>query len=247
MHTVTFSIAGFGAWAPGVETPEAWHAWGKAPWRIVPGAEPGVKAMPAMLRRRAGVFGKMSLQAAYECLGEQGGVPTVFASRHGEVQRAVELLTQLAGGELLSPTAFGMAVHNATAGLFSIARTDRASHIAVAAGESTLEHAVIEACGLLADGAPAVLVVMGDCPLPEVFEPFADCDEQPYAFAWLLTADGPQRMELGWHAPEGVAAAGRDAMPGGLAVLRYFLNGEVGEALERAADGRAWRWKWHAA
>jgi hypothetical protein len=61
---------------------------------------------------------------------------------------------------------FGLAVHNASAGLFSIARADRANHIALAAGPATIEHAVIEACGLLADGAPMVLLVACDAPLP---------------------------------------------------------------------------------
>ena len=114
---VSFSIARHAAWAPGLTTAEEWAQWAQAPFAIAAGAEPGVKMMPPMLRRRAGPLGKMALEVAYQCLDGRSDVPSVFCSRHGEVARAVDLLTDLAHGEPLSPTAFGMAVHNATADL----------------------------------------------------------------------------------------------------------------------------------
>lgn len=187
---VTFSIARHAYWAPGLTTLAAWTQWAQAPVAapIILGEEPGVKAMPPMLRRRAGFFGKMALEVAYECLDGRTDVPVVFCSRHGEVARAVELLSDLARGEPLSPTAFSMSVHNAHVGLLTIARKDRANHIALAAGGATIEHAVIEACGLLADGSASVLLVACDAPLPELFMPFRDGVEQAHAWAWLLTA-----------------------------------------------------------
>ncbi|WP_371866180.1 beta-ketoacyl synthase chain length factor [Duganella radicis] len=220
-----------------MSTPEAWAAWAQAPHGIAAGEEPGVKAMPAMLRRRAGFLGKMALEVAYECLDGRGDIPTVFCSRHGDVARAVELLADLARGEALSPTAFGMAVHNAIPGLFTIARGDRANHIALAAGAASIEHAVIEACGLLADGAPAVLLVACDCPLPELFAPFRDCEEQPYAWAWLMTAAEGDVVSLDWTASDEAPSAG---MSGGLRVAAFQL-GEA-RAMERC-DGRL-RWRW---
>src|SRR4051812_15398442 len=114
MHPIglTFSIAAHSAWAPGITTPQEWDRWTQAPFRIGEGPDPALGAMPAMLRRRAGFLGKMALEVAYRCLDGRTGIPTVFCSRHGEVTRAVELLGELAAGEALSPTAFGLAVHN---------------------------------------------------------------------------------------------------------------------------------------
>lgn len=201
--------------------------------------------MPAMLRRRAGFLGKMALEVAYACLDGRTGIPTVFCSRHGEVGRAVDLLAQLAAGEALSPTGFGLAVHNASAGLFSIARTDRANHIALAAGAASVEHAVIEACALLADGAPQVLLVAYDCPLPAPLEGFEDCDEQPYAFAWLMTPAGAEVFSLSLEAAgQGAAAdAGPDlqgSAPAALEVLRFQLNGAARH--EHTAGAQRWTW-----
>lgn len=239
---VTFSIARHAQWAPGLTTPDAWVQWARAavPAPIVPGEEPGVKAMPPMLRRRAGFFGKMALEVAYECLDGRTDVPTVFCSRHGEVARALELLTDLARGEPLSPTAFSMSVHNANVGLLTIARKDRANHIALAAGGATIEHAVIEACGLLADGAPMVLLVACDAPLPELFLPFRDVEEQAHAWAWLLTAPAADPLNLCWSASADAAATD---LPGGLAAARFHLGGAP--AMERC-DGRL-RWRWSRA
>ncbi|MYN18453.1 3-oxoacyl-ACP synthase [Rugamonas sp. FT107W] len=234
---VSFSISRHAAWAPGLSGPEAWERWAQAPFAIEAGAEPGVKAMPAMLRRRAGFLGKMALEVAYQCLDGRTDIPTVFCSRHGEVARSLELLSDLARGEPLSPTAFSMSVHNAIAGLLSIARGDRANQLALAAGAATIEHAVIEACGLLADGASEVLLVACDCPLPELFAPFQDCEEQPYAWAWLLTPAADDAISLNWTASAEAPSAG---MPGGLEVARFQLRGA--RRLERC-DGRL-RWSW---
>jgi beta-ketoacyl synthase-like protein len=196
-----------------------------------------------MLRRRAGFLGKMALETAYQCLGKVIDVPTVFSSRHGEASRSVELLSDLAKGLPLSPTSFGLSVHNATAGLFSIARTDHASNCAIAAGKSSVEHAVIEACGLLAEGEPRVLLVVYDCPLPAVYSIYQDCREQPFAWAWLLQPPGDEVVSLTWSRAWEATAWSSDDLPPGLAVLRFVLLKEL--AFERTCDGRRWLWGRH--
>lgn len=238
INEVAFSIARHAAWAPGVTSSDAWAAWADAPWPLEMGEEPKVAAMPAMLRRRAGFLGRMALEVAYDCVGGQADVPTVFCSRHGEVARSIELLSDLARGEPLSPTAFGLAVHNASAGLFSIARADRANHVALAGGTATVEHAVIEACGMLADGAASVLLVACDAPLPELFAAFEDCDEQPWAFAWLMTAADANPLRLSWQGAAQMDDATRT--PGGLDVLRF----QLGAAPALVRDTGAMRWTW---
>jgi hypothetical protein len=243
-QAVRFSIASDAAWAPGVETREAWLAWANHGFRIGAGSEPPVRAMPAMQRRRAGLLGKMALEVAYQCLGDRTGVPTVFCSRHGEVSRSVELLAELANGEPLSPAAFSLSVHNATGGLFSIARGDRAGNIALSARDSTIEHGIIEACGLLADGEAAVLLVAYDCPLPALYAEFQDCDEQPYAWAWLIEPPRHDVISLGWSTTAESPTPAVDQTPAGLDILRFLLRGD--RTLQRRCGNRLWQWSRHA-
>jgi hypothetical protein len=240
---VSFSIARHSAWAPGLDSAQAWAAWAAAPFSISGRNEPAVRDMPAMQRRRAGFLGKMALEVAYQCAAGDTGMPTVFCSRHGEVARAIELLSELDSESTVSPTGFGLAVHNASAGLFSIARQDQANHVALAAGASTVEHAVIEACGLLADGARSVLLVAYDNRLPELFAEFEEYDEQPHAWAWLMVPAAEQALRLSWS----TTTDGRHdvpaptvSMPASLAILRFLL--QRAPQYERVDGNRRWRW-----
>ncbi len=241
---VRFSIASLAAWAPGVETPDTWLAWSRGDLSLKRGGEPALRAMAPMLRRRAGFLSKMALEVAYRCLDKKTNVPMVFCSRHGESVRSVGLLSDLANGALLSPTSFSLSVHNAAAGLFSIARLDHAASTALAAGRSSVEHAVIEACGLLSEGEPEVLLVVCDCPLPPVYADFEDCHEQPFAWAWLLGPPAEEFCALSWRASEESDAHKPERLPGGLEILRFLLRRDP--ALERVCDRRRWLWTHHA-
>jgi hypothetical protein len=242
-HGVSFSIVSQAAWAPGIDTPEAWAEWAKEPYAFSSNVEPAVVQMPAMLRRRAGFLGKMALEVAYRCLEGRSGVPTVFCSRHGDVARAVGLITDLVQDSALSPTSFGLAVHNASAGLFSIARADQSNHLALSAGTSTVEYGVIEACSLLADGAPMVMLVVYDDFLPAVFAEFKDCLEQPHAWAWLMVPASASEdvMHLSWSACHEVKVTNPDSLPASLEILRFQFSDE--KILQRVTDQHRWCWK----
>jgi Beta-ketoacyl synthase, N-terminal domain len=239
-NQVQFSIASHAAWAPGLTSQAAWQEWARSPFVITGDEQAPVAAMPSMLRRRAGFLGKMALEVAYQCVAGQRNIPTVFCSRHGDVARGMELLTNAVQSEPLSPTNFGLAVHNANAGLFSIARQDQASHAAMAAGTWTVEHGVIEACGLLADGAKSVLLVVVDTKLPELYSSFADSAEQPHAWAWQMVPAAEHAVRLSWTASANGSEPTSDAMPGSLAVWQFYVNGST--SLERPASRCVWRW-----
>lgn len=237
---IQFSIAAWAAWAPGVETPEAWLEWSLGGRQIAGDSEPALGAMAPMLRRRAGVLDRMALEVAYRCLGDRRDVPGIFCSRHGEAARSVDLLTDLAKGLPLSPTGFGLSVHNAAGGLFSIARQDRAASSALAAGASSVEHAVIEACGLLADGAPEVLLVVYDRPLPKIYASFDDRHAQPHAWAWLMQAPANDVVALSWSAPPPAPTEVVAELSPGLEILRFYLRQD--RRLQRHCQRHNWLW-----
>ena len=205
---------------------------------------PALREMPALLRRHAGALGRLACDVAYRALAGAVDVPLVFCSRHGEVARSVELLTQLAHDAPVSPTTFGLSVHSATPGLFSIARRDRANIIGLAAGEASAAHGVIEACGLLADGADQVLLVVADAVMPEVYRAFDDVQPVPYAWAWLLAPADTHALSLAWDMAPAVVTQGAPLrLPAALEVLRFLLRGDV-ELVHQAGSHR-WRWTRH--
>lgn len=240
---VSFSISEYAAWAPGIETPEAWMAWARSPLPICADSEPDIKHVPPMLRRRASFLGRMALESAYRCVGENKNVPAIFCSRHGEFSRSLEMLSDLAKGNQLSPTSFGLSVHNAIGALFSIARTEKVNNIALAGGLVSVETAVVEACALLADGEPRVLLVVYDCPLPHSFTCFQDVDEQPYSWAWLMEPAGENLVSLEWSDAAESSPAETDSLPPGLQIFRSYLLGE--DKLNRVYGRQRWSWNWN--
>jgi hypothetical protein len=246
--SVSFSIARWSAWAPGLESACAWQAWARPCREPVSGVGAAfvgpvsakIREFPALLGRRASRSDRAGLRAALDCMhGLPGPVSTVFASRHGEVHRSVELLEALARAEALSPMAFSLSVHNAAAGLFSIGREDRSASTSVAAGRDSLPMALLEACGVLAEGAPRVLVVAHDEPVPVPFEPYLD-ESAPHAgAAFLLEARGPSRFLLDYLEPEPPVNAPEGHL---IALLRFLWDDERTELRINHAQ-RSWRWR----
>ena len=139
----------------------------------------------------------------------------------------------------LSPTQFGLSTHNAIPAQYSIARGLIGNLVVVSAGQASAEAAVIEAQGLLADGAPSVLVVVFDNAAPDAYVAFADEPETLYAWAWKLV---PARTGLPTLSlRHGAALPSQHGLPHGLDVLRFFLADAP--ALPLAGDGG---WTRHA-
>lgn len=188
---------------------------------------PELKTIPPMLRRRLNRTARIALHTATECLSGQSHVPMVFASRNGETPRSVQLLAQLMQNEQLSPTDFGLSVHNATGGLFTIARGDTASCSSLASGKETMPHAVIEAVLQLQE-APAVLLVLSEDILPQPFIGFADETQHTFACSLLITRTQSDGECLQLHMEPATAPAPEpvEELPWALQLVRLLAGSE---------------------
>jgi hypothetical protein len=230
-------LANWFALAPGLESPEQWRAWARGDAAIRGSEEPVLDWMPALQRRRLEPIGKMALHVTHQCRQLRPDAPIVYCTQYGEVARSIVLLGEVARGEPMSPMGFSLSVHNAVGGMYSIAQHDTRPYAALAAGVDGLAAGVIEAAALLADGAHAVIVTCYDAPLPPPFEPYAQAAEVPYAFAWLLTRDKGDVIDLRW---EGGGNTDLPCGPRPLAVLRFVLRGDG--SLRQATDRQTWIW-----
>lgn len=241
---VRFAIRDWAACAPGLHARADWRAWARAPWRPEGALDAKLEAMPAMQRRRLNALGRAAAQVAWECHTPAPAVPVVFASGYGDAQRCLHLLKEFAATDAASPTDFTFSVHNAIGAMYSITRGDSASYSSIAAGPASAAAGVVEACALLADGAPEVLLVCYEAPLPGEYAEFQR--EPPAAFAWAwrlaaVQADAPH-LALQWTADTGTA--GSDELPFGLQALRFAANDEP--MAQMHCDGTRWTWSRHA-
>ncbi len=169
-------------------------------------------------------------------------MPLVFASRHGETTRNFGLLQSLAANEPLSPTAFGLSVHNAIAGQWSIIRRETTESVALSVEDDGLEHAFLEAGLLLAGGHTDVLVVLAEERPPAPYSPWIDDVPFSYAAAFRLRAGADWRLETapGADAPRPAAAGAPQPWPNTLNLLRHLaLQTPTWRHANRA---RHWLW-----
>lgn len=95
-------------------------------------------------------------------------------------------------GEDISPTSFSLSVHNAIAGLFSMAFNNKIQSTVVAPGEEGIAAAFIEASGLLNEGEDEILIILYDEPLVDFYpsHPFQLSTTESRSVALSITTIG---------------------------------------------------------
>lgn len=189
-----------------------------------------------MLRRRLSRLSKMALKVAHSCSYDIPTVHFVYASRHGELTRTTAMLNDLAADEDLSPTSFSMSVLNATPGLYSILRNDRAPATAISASAESFGYGLLEAfLQLSATPEQPVLLVYADEPAPSVYGDIEPPDGDAHAIALLLQTDAP--TSIACTTLHSTQPASRD--PQSRAFLRC-LEGATTSTWQGTAN--AWTW-----
>ncbi|PUA27676.1 MAG: hypothetical protein B0W54_14105 [Cellvibrio sp. 79] len=165
----------------------AWQSWS--------GEQPDAAQIPAMLRRRLSMLGRAAFSVIEPLVARYGPMPLVYVSRHGECSRTLGLLQDLANGELISPTAFGLSVHNSTAGLYSIHRGLTTGITALSGGPHNLLAGLLEALGIARQTDGQVLCVFSDEPPPPIYHLHVNQPSQPFALAIVVAAGSGWQLQ----------------------------------------------------
>lgn len=246
-NTLQFHLQAYAARAADLSAPEQWRNWASAPW--LPTAMPECKLLrvPALQRRRVERSGRLALEVAFELLDTLAPMQIeqlalVFCSRHGDVARSAAIMRELAHSQPVSPTQFGLSVHNAVTAQFSIAAGLTNTYSVVAAGTASVEAAMVEAAALLSEYSQ-VLLIYYDEHLPSDFCQFEDEPMGPHAWGLLLgpaaDANGPL-LSLSWRAADAESPP-PSPLPASLAALQFFYTDA--KLRQHTVDGTAWRWE----
>lgn len=226
-NVARFHIADWMAYGPGLETRE------KDVARSV--------ELPPMLRRRISSVGQIAFRASY-ALGEQRMPRFVFCSRHGEFDRTLRILRSLATEEPISPADFSLSVHNALAGLLSMAWSNTAGHTAMAAGADSFGYGLLESAACLnAASDDRVMLVYFDDALPAPYDEIIEGRDECVALAIVLEA--PRRDGHDFS----VTFAPRDRNskpPSATGQARDFIDFMLSGERERTSLGERTQWRW---
>jgi hypothetical protein len=205
-------------------------------FEIATGA-PALAYVEPMTRRRLSPLARAVLDCAGRCQTGAGDLRVVAASRHGELARTLSQLEDIAAGAEVSPTAFSLSVHNATAGLLSIVRRNRAPMSAVAAGEETFGWGLLDAhAAFAASPDEPVLYLYGDDVLPGGLAEFADTADRLLAIGVLIAPGATRCLEVRAHAAD--SEADEQSLPASF--------------MSASAEGRwtgrrmSWEWRWQS-
>lgn len=201
---------------------------------------PTLPQVPANTRRRLSSMTRIAFDVALAANQEQVAIitPSIFASRHGDLHKTVQLLQQLGAQEALSPTQFALSVHNAISGQFSIYSQNTADSTAIAAGADSLCYAILEAAARFASDPEVeqILVVYCDEPVPGLYAEFCADPAKPVALALLLHRNQGQQIEFNLQSdPESIAE------PDQALKLLAFLQGDI-TTLCLAGNAQQWLW-----
>jgi len=241
----TAVLQSWAAWSPGRGDTQAWRAWAARPEALEREGRPEVAFLPALLRRRCSSLTRIMLATAFDCCdsANRAEVRTVFASRHGNINESISLFERLSRRQPLSPARFSHTVHNAQAGLYSIAAENRLPSSSIAAGEDTFACGFVEALAhLQREPERNVLLVMADIPLDETFAPLVDEATAAYGVALRLGSGGAGET-IEFSSAAASSPLPPRAWPEAIEFLRWLISDEP--VLE-LGSGRV-RWSWNRA
>ncbi|MCQ8878460.1 beta-ketoacyl synthase chain length factor [Pseudoalteromonas shioyasakiensis] len=237
-----FAIKKCIAWGDGKTSAEDWYAFANNnSLNTETLTLPELKQMPAMQRRRLSPFAKLTLHCALTASESyEQTVPSVFSSRHGDLHKTSKLIADVASKEPLSPTHFGLSVHNAVGGLFSIFTGNKAPLSAVSAGEDSFFMGLVDAVSkLYAYNYDRILYVYSDLAVPEQYQPYIQQSHDNVAVALLIeksTSQACVNLEFTSHdLPNSAESSQLQA----LAFLRFYYSNNQ----QLALDSKRYQWQ----
>ena len=236
--TFSFNIAAWHAASNRLANMEQWREWtqGSLKTENLPEHKPALAFLPAMQRRRLGAAARLVCEAAWDLAERFSGCPLVYASHDGEINRSFELWPELLKTHTVSPTSFGLSVHNALAGQWAILRGEMQENTALATSADGLESALAEAVSLLSDGAERVLVVVADDPVKNEYAVAAERAPFAYALAMLIERGNEFTLTL-----QSAAQGQPENYFGALDWIRFLLSGSLKHT--RQYENRRWLWE----
>jgi Beta-ketoacyl synthase, N-terminal domain len=239
-----FHVLAWEAWAgEALSQRDAWRRWAQtdAPWASqLPQAAP-VASMPPLLRRRASSADRLALEVALKLAPAGEALPSVFASRHGQVSRSAAMLKAQSAGELCSPMDFSFSVHNATAGQASVVTGDRSGSASLSSRRESFTAALLEAQGLVLEGAAKVLLVISDELPPTLYQGLWQEEGAGYALGLVLGPHQPGTDSFELSLTQGADPALEPLLPQALAFLKALAGSGPGATWQHGQ--RLWAWQ----
>lgn len=160
-------------------------------WRATDNEKlPDVSFIPPMARRRMTDLQKITIGLATAIAPSKPDYNIIFASQFGEWQQTIKLIEQFARDGEMSPAGFSNSVHNAAAGALAILAKNKNSYTSIAAGERTLENAILTAIA----AKKTTMVIYADEQSPDVYNDYLSAPVGAHGMAFMLDKNAERKF-----------------------------------------------------
>lgn len=242
------SVDKWAAWAPGIETPQAWREWSEGTQQAVKdNSYPGLPFLDPLFKRRLSQLSRMVLQVGHDLMAGLDDVRVVFASHYGEIAQQHKISKSLIETGEVAPASFSLSVFNTPAALLSIATRNHGYSTAHFGGRATFETALLDvAAHIHQKPDKPVLLIVADELIPLDYDSLIPGRNQPYACGFLfsrsvtgISIDASPGSRL-----KKIDDTADGDMPSGLQFLSWFIQHDVRSGLNLNNSSTPWEFRW---
>ncbi|MFT4927997.1 MAG: hypothetical protein ACI8WB_004112 [Phenylobacterium sp.] len=128
---------------------------------------------------------------------DQPQTQQVFTSRFGDLTKTTELIENIVDQQMLSPAQFGLSVHNAVAGQYSLFTNNKQPSTTITAGPDSFHMGLIEAIARLTQSTDNELVlVCTETVTPVLYADYVNHQDIDHSVAILLSKTEGQSLTV---------------------------------------------------
>jgi hypothetical protein len=241
MGMMQVRIKNISALAPGLNTDEQWHTWAENP-TFANGevTVPKLDFIPMMQRRRLSKFARLCSYTLHH-LTEVNTLQMVFTSRFGDLVKTDALIENVVDNQPLSPAQFGLSVHNAAAGQYSIFTNNKCPSTTICADVDSFHMGMVEAVARLEQSNDDELVlVCTEAIAPQRYAPFIAEQQIDHSVAILLSKIQGRELTLTLNTVD-LPQTQNSPLPQALQFMAWYHSGNLTSTV--CSPTRQWHWQ----
>ncbi|MDR1625203.1 MAG: beta-ketoacyl synthase chain length factor [Spirochaetia bacterium] len=210
-----------------MDTAENWKEWALGQRKIPHTQEsPELEFTEPLFRRRLSQLSRMTIKVIHDLLPIPEDCPIVFLSFRGEIAQQLKINKMLIEQNALLPAAFSLSVFNAPIALAAIALNLTAGYTAIFPSARCFYTGFqIAAAPIISERGKKTVLVYADELVPAEYDRLRPAENEPLAFAVILSAQSCPRA-LALQLPGNPSAAGAILESPRAFLRRLCLHGE---------------------
>lgn len=176
------------AWAPGIESREAWESFDFSSPVFSETSAPALPFVPVLFKRRLSTLSRMIIHTIHHVSQDFPPIKITLSSIYGEITRQWKIARKIIESGDVSPAHFSLSVFNTPVALSSILEKNTAGYSAIFSGENAFETGLKDCIAALqASKETERIYAYGDETLPDEYQKLVQKNNPAFSLALRLS------------------------------------------------------------